>query len=302
MSKYLTLVLIATTQMWPSIASGQSSNLPIHAIGAGDLLNVYIYDAPELTRTVRVTSDGIIHLPMIPPVKTVGLFPSELESSIGNALRSGEVMVDPIISVTIVEYQSRPITVAGAVKTPITFQAYGHVTLLEALARAGGVAEHAGPDIFVTRSRDGDAPRKISIRDLMSEASQDNLQLSGGEEIRVPEAEKLYVVGNVRRPGAFLVQDRSSPSVLKMLALSEGLLPYPQSMAYIYRDDPEDHSKKEFPIELSKIMKREAPDVSLMPNDVLYIPENSALRGWSTAMQRVLTVTGSGIGTALIYK
>ena len=143
---------------------------------------------------------------------------------------------------------------------------------------------------------------RIPLQQLMSGPPPPNIELSGGDEVRVPEAEKIYVVGSVRRPGAFVVHDRTSASVLKMLALSEGLLPYHQKMAYIYRDDTDHSGKKEVPIALDKIMERREPDVALMPNDVLYIPENARLRGWATAMNRVLTVTGSGLGTALIYK
>jgi polysaccharide export outer membrane protein len=282
--------------------------LPVQKIGPEDLLGISVYDAPELTRPARVTSDGFIHLPMLAPVNAAGLLPSELESSIAAALRAQNVMVNPIVTVTILEYQSHPINVAGAVKAPLTFQAYGRVTLLDALARAGGVTDNAGPDALVSRfPEDPQAGRQVSVqriplKELMSGSSKYNILLSGGEEIRVPEAEKIYVVGSVRKPGAFVVHDRSNPSVLKMLALSEGLLPYHQKMAYIYRDDADSDGKEEVRIELSKIMQRKAPDVSLMPNDVLYIPENGVRHSWATAMDRILSVGGAGLGTALIVK
>ena len=104
-----------------------------------------------------------------------------------------------------------------------------------------------------------------------------NYELHGGEEIRVPEAGKIFVVGNVKKPGAFPVRDASDNSVLKMVALSEGLLPFAAKEAYIYRRD-ENGAKREIPVELEKIMQRKAPDVTLQADDVLYIPDNKTRR------------------------
>ena len=106
-----------------------------------------------------------------------------------------------------------------------------------------------------------------------------NLPLHGGEEIRVPEASKIYVVGNVKKPGAFPVRDSADTSVLKVLALAEGLTPYsrrswPTSTAAI----PTAARKDEIEIELEKIMKRKTPDVPLDADDILYIPDNTGRR------------------------
>lgn len=116
-------------------------NLPAQKLGVDDLVAVSVYDAPELTRSVRVEPDGSIHLPLLEDgIKAAGLFPHELESSVAAALKTGEILVDPVVKITVVEYHSRPISVMGAVKKPVTFQAVGAVTLLGALARAEGLS------------------------------------------------------------------------------------------------------------------------------------------------------------------
>ena len=92
-----------------------NSNLPMQTIGPNDLIAISVYDAPELTRTVRVSADGFIRVPMLhEKVRAEGLMPSDLEVSIVNALRLEEVLVEPIVTITIAEYHSRPISVMGS--------------------------------------------------------------------------------------------------------------------------------------------------------------------------------------------
>jgi polysaccharide export outer membrane protein len=232
-------------------------------------------------------------------IPAAGLRPRDLESSIATALREEEILVEPIVKVTVVEYYSRPISIAGAVRKPVTFQAVGKVTLLEALARAEGLSPDAGLEILVSQPEQ--ALRHIPVKALIDAADPEmNIQLHGGEEIRVPEAGKIYVLGNVKKPGAFLVRDSADTSVLKVLALAEGLTPYAYRQAFIYRRESDGASKREIPIELDQIMKRKSPDVSLEANDILYVPDNTSKRATMTAIEKFI-MTGSALGAALVY-
>jgi polysaccharide export outer membrane protein len=275
------------------------SNLPTQPVGPDDLLALSVYDSPELTRTVRVDADGNIRLPMLKdPIQVRGMVPSQLESAIAKALTKGNVLVDPIVTVTIVEYQSRPVNVVGAVKTPLVFQASRPIPLLDAIARAGGMREDAGSDIVVSKEvlRNGKPVRitqTIPVRKLIDNADPTlNVLLHGGEEVLVPEARKIYVVGNVKKPGAYPVKSDEETTILQLLALSEGLTPYSAKVAYVYRRSP-GGTKTEVPIPLAKIMKRQSPDVPLQANDILYIPNNNGKRLTAETLDRI-----AGIGTA----
>ena len=265
------------------------SNLPAQAISANDLIGISVYDAPELTRTVRVDSDGTITLPMLRrPLTASGLLPRQMETAIAAALKADQILVEPLVKVTVVEYYSRPISVVGAVKKPVTFQALGTVTLLEAIARAEGLTELAGREIVVGTSSGVEAVRRVAVKDLMELARPEaNLKLTGGEEIRIPEADKVFVVGNVKKPGAFAVRDSAEFTVLKAIAMAEGLSPFPMKSAYIYRKD-EAGVSQEVAVELQKIMKRQSPDMNLQPNDILYIPDNAGRRLGVAAIEKVL--------------
>ena len=214
--------------------------------------------------------------------------------------------MDPFVTVTVAEYNSHPISVVGAVRQPLTFQANGPVTLLEAITRAGGLSPEAGAEILVTRTQpgpDGTASalvQRILVKGLIDAADPLlNIVLSGGEEIRVPESGKVYVIGNVKNPGAFPVGDGTESSVLKMLALSQGLMPYATKEAYIYRREG-NGSKNEIPIPLSKIMERKAPDTPLLANDILYVPDNKGRRMTLGALEKI-AMFGGALGVATIY-
>jgi polysaccharide export outer membrane protein len=238
-------------------------------------------------------------------IAAAGKLPGELETDIASVLRADELIVNPFVTVTIVEYYSRPISIAGAVRRPLTFQATGPTTLLEALSRAEGLSPSAGSEILVTRPLAGDEKsfvQRIPVKGLIDAADPElNIALSGGEEIRVPEAGKVFVVGNVRKPGAFAMVDESDTTVLKVLALSEGLLPYASKQAYLYRREASG-SKNEIKIELKQIMDRKAPDVSLQAEDVLYVPDNSTKRATMTAIERILLFGSTAGATALVYR
>jgi polysaccharide biosynthesis/export protein len=302
------LSLVSIVGFWPAEAQYRSAdpsgpNLPMQTIGANDLIAVSVYDAPEFTRTVRVSAEGSIALPMLSTkIRAADFMPAELETAIASALEADGILVAPVVTVTVVEYYSRPISVAGAVKAPVTFQATGSVTLLEAITRAGGLAPDAGPEILVTtRQPDPDGKpvaltRRVLVKSLIDAADPDvNLPLSGGEEIRVPEAGKIFVVGNVKRPGVFSVGDSSETSILKMLAMAEGLAPYAARQAYIIRQDDRTGARRELPIELRKIMERKSPDVTLIADDVLYIPDNTGRRNTMSVLGKI---AGFGASTA----
>src|SRR5260370_35777715 len=127
-----------------------SDNLPMVALGPDDLIQVTIYGNPELSRTIRVAADGTIRMPMLEDaIRASGKLPSELEPAIAAAFRREQVLVDPIISVTVSEYVSRHVSIGGAVRNPTTVQALGNMRLAEAITRAGGLNGDAGPGILV---------------------------------------------------------------------------------------------------------------------------------------------------------
>ena len=280
----------------PDLNSG--SNLPMQKIGPDDLLVMNVYDAPEFTRSVRVAADGTIRIPMIKtPIHVQGLFPSEVEVQLAEALRREKLLVDPIVTVNVSEYHSRPISVAGAVRTPITFQAIGSITLLEALTRAGGVSDNAGPDIIVTRPNGADGTQsvqRVPVKPLIEGADPElNLKLAGGENIRIPEVGKIIVSGSVNRPGIYPVLDPvTNNTITTAIAQAGGLAQYAEHEAFIFRVDDQGVTHT-IPVPLWDIIKRKKPDMRLQAKDILQVPDSPKRRITQTAIQSL-----TGVGTA----
>lgn len=292
----------AWTPERPSPPEPAAANLPAHRLGPNDLVSVTVYDSPELSRQVRVDSEGNVRLPLLrDAVRAAGLLPSELETSLAGALGKEKLLVSPVVSVAVAEYHSRFISVAGAVKNPSTIQALGSMRLLDAIARCGGLTENAGAEILVTPAGEEGLVRRIGVHALLNASDPSaNIPLQGGEQIRVPELGKIYVVGNVRRPGAFQVRDTAKTTVLQVIALAEGLAQFAEKKAFLYRDNDEG-KRVEIPVPLAEILQRKVPDIPVQPHDVLYIPDSKARRVTMTALERILTFGSTAGASALIY-
>lgn len=307
---FFSFVLGIQAQMTTSIVAAPSANpdatLPAQKVGPDDLLWISVADCPELTRNFRVSSNGTLNLPLLKQrLNVAGKYPSDIETELTDALVKEQILVSPVVTVSVAEYRSVPVSVLGAVKKPITFQAVGEVTLLDALTKADGLSPDAGPEILISKPHigkngvSGELIQRIPVKGLIDDADPLlNVRLYGGEEIRVPPAGRVYVVGNVRKSGSFPIQDGNDTTVLKVIALSEGLAPYAAKEAYIYRREAGKHDRDEITVELNKILNRKAPDVQLQANDILYIPDNKGRRLTAETLDRIAgfgTSTASGV-------
>lgn len=291
-------------------AAHATSDKKIHA---NDLLSITVLDEPELTRTVRVDSEGAIRLPYLTDgIQAEGLLPEQLEKSISDSLKAGQILLDPFVAVTVAEsYRPLrpPISVIGSVRNPITFQSVEPVALLEALTRAGGVSADAGPEILITPARLEDAGgghsgafvKRIRVKSLVDSSDPDaNLLLTGGEEIRVPEGGRIYIFGNVKKPGMLTVEESADATVFKALAISEGLAPYAARQAYIFRRESGTNSRSEISVNLKQIVEHKVPDPLLLPNDILYVPDNSRQRD-TVSILKMTGAAGLVAFSAILY-
>src|SRR3984957_7030625 len=217
----------------PAVIGG--ANLPLQPIGTSDLVHLTVYDSPELSQSFRIDKQGNLNLPLLRgPLHAEGLMPDALRDEIADALREQHLLVNPVVDVSVVEYRSRDVTIAGAVKSPTTLQEVGDLRLLGALSQAGGLLPEAGPEIIVEQATG--SLQRLSVREIFDGFHpQLNIRILAGAQIRVPACDQVYVVGNVKRPGAFPFRSLQDTTVLQLLALSGGLDSFSRSKAYIYR-------------------------------------------------------------------
>lgn len=137
-----------------ALSSNAKSSPHDYVIGTGDLLSIAVFDVPELSREVRVSQTGSISIPLVPTrLSVTGLTELQVEQKIAEVLESNGLVSHPEVNVAVKEHKSKPITIVGAVQHPMVYEADRSVTLLEALAEAGGIATDAGDTIIVTRQR-----------------------------------------------------------------------------------------------------------------------------------------------------
>ena len=186
-------------------------------------VRIAVTDSPELSQSFRVDPRGNLNLPLLrEPLHAAGLLPDALRDKLTAALRAQHLLVNPVVDVAVVEYRSRDVTIAGAVKTPVTIQDVGDLHLLDAMSQAGGLLPEAGPEITVEQA--GGNSQRISVRELFDGLHPElNVAVTAASRIRVPVCERVFVVGDVKRPGAFPFLDSKDTTVLQLLALSGGL-------------------------------------------------------------------------------
>lgn len=285
----------STLQIW-------TSNLGTNPVGVGDLIFVSISGSPDLSRSFRVDPSGSITMGLShKAIHVAGLTPDKIADAVADDLKAEQILVAPIVSVSVLDYRSRQVVVSGSVRTPGVVQDLGALTVSEAIAKSQGLMPEAGPDAIVTRGPSGpDAGQviRVPLKKVLSGADPElNVQVHGGDRIDVPEAPKVYLVGNLKLPGIYPLTESGGTTVMKALAMSQGQLPFTTKEAYIYRDV--NGERKEIPVPLRKILKRDAPDVALLANDILYVPENGARHATAAVLDR-LAGFGTSVGSGLL--
>lgn len=265
-----------------------------YVIGDTDLLAVYISQMPELTRQVRVNGSGSLVLPYLRTrFQAAGATSPQLQSQIAAALVREGLARDPLVQVVVVQVESKPIVVSGAVNAPTTLQAARPLRLLEAISRAGGLSPEAGTTVVVTA---GGKSQPYSLSELMDsvQPAADPI-LAGGESVTVLPAQEVYAVGDFQKPGAFALHIGQPLGVIQVVALAQGLKPSPDKSKAVIIHINADGSRREIPINLARILKREVPNPSLGGGDILYVPENGKRAVMVTALQDAAEVVTLGV-------
>jgi polysaccharide export outer membrane protein len=269
----------ATTLAQATNASGQNMRTMLPAspslpISFGDLIQVNVFDSPELSGPLRVNSNGEVVLPLGGTVKVRGLTAAEAGTVIANQLKESGVLLEPHVTVLIVEYQSQGVTVTGEVRNPGVYTLLGNRSVMDMIAMAGGLNENAGKVASVFHR---DSPKdvrqvrlNVSVQTPESIADSD-FELLPGDTISVSRSGVIYVIGDVGRAGGFLVEHNDRLTVLQALALAQGAN-QTASLGGTQLMRKTGNGHLQYGLDLKKILKGEGPDVLLADGDILYIP------------------------------
>jgi polysaccharide export outer membrane protein len=250
--------------------------VPRIRIGAGDLLAVTVFDVPELTQALRVDDTGDATLLLIGRQHLAGLTTDEAQSLIARQLKEESYIVDPQVSVLIQEYSTQGVSVVGEVKKPGMYPVLGNQGILDVVAEAGGMTEMAGGEVTLRRN----GTEKTIVMQFSTgnrvNVVQD-VQLQPGDKVIVPRAGMVYVIGDVNRPGGFIMQTNGNMSLLQAVAMAAGTTPTSalNSSRLIRRTES---GYTEIPLQLKQIMKGSQADLSLTAEDIVVIPSSNTKR------------------------
>jgi polysaccharide export outer membrane protein len=281
-----------------------------YLLGPDDQLEI---SGPELSdlpnKPVRIDGEGDIQVPLVGRIHVAGLTVQQTEQELNRVL--SKYIRKPQVVVGVAEVRSQPVSILGAVNTPGVHQVQGHKTLLEMLALAGGIRPDAGYSVRITRQVEWgciplpktelDASGRFSVAELNlkeimeAKSPEENIQIFPHDVISVPKAEMVYVIGEVKRSGGFVLGEHEAISVLQALSLAEGLNTTADARhARILRLKRDADQREELAVDVKDVLNGKKTDVPLRGNDILFIPgstgKKAALRAVEAAIQ-----TGTGM-------
>ena len=276
--KYKAIILIGLSIILTTLfLSAQEIEKTDYKIGPKDLLEISVFGLDELNRTERVSEEGKITLPLLGEIDVEGLTKGEVEKKISKLLEE-KYLQNPQVSVFIAEYQSKMVSVLGAVQTPGRLELLGRQTVMDILAKAGGLTSEAGNEIYVMRRRaDGsNSSIKISIDELILNGKAElNIPLEADDVINIPidKVVQIYVMGKVGNPGAFNVKRSMIPTLLRAIAQAGGFGERAAKGGVIIKRIKEDGSEEKIKVNVKDIIKGKKEDIQLKEGDVVVVPE-----------------------------
>jgi len=286
----------AVTYHIQSPAAKESGPEEEYKLGPDDVVEVAIFEVPELGGTARVSASGFILLPLIGSIKAVGLDSTALARVIEDELRK-KYIKDPHVTVGVREFTVESVSVLGAVRAPGVQPLRKSKSLLDVLAAAGGLNENAS-EIQVIRNSESNVI-SISVQDLLQNAKTElNIPIYGGDviNINVFQTNSFFLVGELQKPGEYPLK-LGKGTVRQAIAIGGGFTKEAKKdQAKLIRYH-EDGTKQEIPLNLQKIMEASQNDTPLMPNDILFIPSSKA----KGAITKTLDVAIAVVSTRLIY-
>lgn len=238
-----------------------------YMVGEGDVLQISVYEHPDLSTIVRVTYDGTIVVPLLGNVEVKNLTVSQISLKISELLADGYI-VNPQVNTFIKEFRSKKATILGQVNKPGMYNLQESTSLLELISQAGGLTKFAG-SVAIIKIDKGAAPDKGNIQTIDLKALIEkgdttlNLQIKEGNSIYIPKQNVFYVTGEVKKPDVYFYED--SPTVIKAVTMAGGFTARAaKNSVKIIRNISG----------TEEVLTQVKMDASVLPNDVIVVPES----------------------------
>ncbi len=272
-----------TAKEYVGTHGGLSAEALEYRVGGNDILTVLVHEEKDLSREeVTVAADGTMTFPFIGRIAVGGMTPAQIESIISKRLSAEGYLVNPHISVHIKEFRSRNVVALGAVKNPGRYSLQAQETLLDMLSRAGGVDFSTGGSratIMRTETQpNGQRTRlaiTVNIKRLFSGEDQfANLPLQNEDVVFIPMAEKVYVMGEVMKPGEYVIEDRDA-TIIQAIGMAGGFtrIAAPNRTSIIRMENGQEQVIT-IPVDDITSTGRTPSDITLRDKDIIIVPES----------------------------
>lgn len=269
-----------------------------YVISPGDVLDVAVFGAPDLSQKSAVNSSGDIYVPVINSIHVAGMHIEDAQTTLEQAYFKKGVLKRPHVAIVIVSF-STGVVLMGEVGRPGIYPIVGSGKLFDVLAEAGGTTPNAGQMVTISH-KDGTSPQSVFLTSDPSQSFNANVPVQQGDTIIVSKAGVIYVVGEVLAPSGFLMDERDRYTVMKAVAMAHGTTRFAKpSEARIVRRTSA--GQEEVPVPLDKILVSQAPDITMQSNDILFIPSSKGKR-FAARTAEVAVALASSIAFYGIYR
>ncbi len=269
-----------------------------YPIGSGDLLDINVLGVPDFTRELRVNAAGGISMPFLGEVQVKGLTPEQAQRKLVELLHPDYVK-DPQVSVLIKDPRSRFYSVVGAVQKPDRYQILQPISLVGAIAAAGGLNfAKAGEFAQIQRlheTLDATYQIEVSLKKLLYEGDMTrDIPILPGDVINIPVRidTSVYVIGDVTKPGALEYPTDRGITISRALAMAGGPTKTSKLKKAALIRQLSDGSLDRTIVDLGLVLKGKVADIAMQPNDMLYVPGSvEKSLGWTLLQQVPYMVT-----------
>lgn len=286
----LTLLLsgsCAQSSAQSNISKGTVYPQQSNTISNGDMLDIAVFESPDLSTKVRVGEDGEVLLPIAGTVHLQGLSLADASVVIRTRLMERRYVKDPKVTVSITEYATRGVSVLGEVKKPGIYMTMGSHRLNDYVSLAEGLTQQAGTQVSVTHRIAPDQPTIVRISSTGKPTTGSNPLIESGDTIIVPKAGQVYVVGDVVRPGEYLMDHDEQLTIVQALALAQGTHRTAQlKHSVIIRKT--DTGRTEIPVNVEKVLTMKSKDLTLLDNDILFIPVSRTKAAFNRSIEAIV--------------
>ncbi|MGD0914401.1 MAG: polysaccharide biosynthesis/export family protein [Terracidiphilus sp.] len=270
-------------------------------LAPGFMVNLNVLDDPDFAGTFRIDEEGNVALPILGTMHIAGETTPEARIQIQRRLLKDQILKDPQVTLTVVEYAPPEVTIIGEVNGPGKYPLLAPRKLVDVLALAGGTTIAASNEVQITQGDAGAKPVLVHYSRTTDASTVEDVIVHPGDTVQVKRAGIVYVLGAVTRPGGYVMQEEGTLNVLQAISLAFGTTTLASTRTvYLLRRNA-DGTVVYIALPFKKMTHGDAANTQLHATDILYVPTSTFKSIYSSTQQVINSAAVASIYVALGY-